>query len=126
MLRPTNRGRAIRKKNSGPAIKSWTSRSGTNPILTSSGSSPPTGTNGSAGVLLSGSAQFAPWAGAIRSDGPGTPSRGRSFPSAFGNDKEQNVKNRLVSRAPAKVHVVVLDSGEEAFAALSKFAGDEK
>jgi uncharacterized protein len=36
------------------------------------------------------------------------------------------MKGRLVSSAPAKVHVVVLDSGEEAFGALSKFASDEK
>src|ERR1700751_4794769 len=36
------------------------------------------------------------------------------------------MKNRLVSRAPARQHVVVLDSGEEAFAALTKFANDEK
>src|SRR5215470_1890689 len=36
------------------------------------------------------------------------------------------MKGRLVSSAPAKIHVVVLDSGEEAFAALGKFAGDEK
>ncbi|VIO75978.1 PPC domain-containing DNA-binding protein [Bradyrhizobium ivorense] len=37
------------------------------------------------------------------------------------------MKSRLVSDAPgAQVHVVVLDSGEEAFAALTKFANDEK
>jgi predicted DNA-binding protein with PD1-like motif len=36
------------------------------------------------------------------------------------------MKNRLVSRAPARQHVVVLDSGEEAFAALTKFANDER
>ena len=35
------------------------------------------------------------------------------------------MKSRLVSNAPVKVHVVILDSGEEAFAALSKFATDE-
>ncbi|MCC8939406.1 DNA-binding protein [Bradyrhizobium sp. Arg68] len=37
------------------------------------------------------------------------------------------MKTRQVSDAPgAQVHVVVLDSGEEAFAALTKFANDEK
>jgi predicted DNA-binding protein with PD1-like motif len=37
------------------------------------------------------------------------------------------MKNRLVSDAPgAHVHVVVLDSGEEAFAALTKFTNDAK
>ncbi|MEN3347791.1 MAG: uncharacterized protein V7632_1426 [Bradyrhizobium sp.] len=37
------------------------------------------------------------------------------------------MKSRLVSDTPgAQVHVVVLDSGEEAFAALAKFANDEK
>jgi uncharacterized protein len=36
------------------------------------------------------------------------------------------MKSRLVSRAPAGVRVVILDSGEEAFAPLTKFANDEK
>ncbi|VIO75766.1 hypothetical protein CI1B_60910 [Bradyrhizobium ivorense] len=37
------------------------------------------------------------------------------------------MKSRQVSDAPgAQVHVVVLDSGEETFAALTKFANDEK
>jgi uncharacterized protein len=36
------------------------------------------------------------------------------------------VKNRLVSRAPARQHVVILDSGEEAFATLTTFANDER
>jgi uncharacterized protein len=36
------------------------------------------------------------------------------------------MKSRLVSRAPAGVRVVILDSGEEAFAALTKFVNDEK
>ncbi|QOZ33904.1 PPC domain-containing DNA-binding protein [Bradyrhizobium sp. CCBAU 53421] len=37
------------------------------------------------------------------------------------------MKSKLVSDAPnAQVHVVVLDSGEEAFAALTKFANDAK
>ena len=36
------------------------------------------------------------------------------------------MKSRLVSNAPASVHVVILDGGEEAFAALSKFCTDEK
>jgi len=35
------------------------------------------------------------------------------------------MKSWLVSRAPAHVRVVTLDSGEEAFAALTKFANDE-
>ena len=35
------------------------------------------------------------------------------------------MKSRLASGAPAKQHIVVLDSGEEAFAALTKFANDE-
>ncbi|HKU07034.1 MAG TPA: PPC domain-containing DNA-binding protein [Bradyrhizobium sp.] len=34
--------------------------------------------------------------------------------------------SRLVSGKSARVHVVILDSGEEAFAALTKFANDEK
>ena len=36
------------------------------------------------------------------------------------------MKSRLVSGAPAKQHVVVLDWGEEAAAALTKFANDER
>ncbi|MGY4571013.1 MULTISPECIES: PPC domain-containing DNA-binding protein [Bradyrhizobium] len=37
------------------------------------------------------------------------------------------MKSKLVSDAPsAQVHVVVLDSGEEAFGALTKFANDAK
>lgn len=36
------------------------------------------------------------------------------------------MKGRLVAGGPSKVHVVVLDCGEEAFAALGKFAGEEK
>ena len=36
------------------------------------------------------------------------------------------MQSRLVSRAPGKVHVVILDGGEEAFAALTKFANEEK
>ena len=35
------------------------------------------------------------------------------------------MKSKLVSDQPgAQVHVVILDSGEEAFAALTKFAND--
>ena len=34
------------------------------------------------------------------------------------------MKNRLVCRSPARQHVVVLDAGEEAFAALTRFAND--
>lgn len=34
--------------------------------------------------------------------------------------------SRLVSGKSARVHVVILDSGEEAFAAMTKFANDEK
>ena len=36
------------------------------------------------------------------------------------------MQSRLVSRTPAKVHVVILSGGEEAFAALTKFANEEK
>ena len=37
------------------------------------------------------------------------------------------MKSKLVSDAPsAQVHVVVLDGGEEAFGALTKFANDAK
>ena len=36
------------------------------------------------------------------------------------------MKSRLVSRAPAGVRVVILDSGDEAFAVLTKFVNDEK
>jgi len=37
------------------------------------------------------------------------------------------MKSKLVSEQPgAQVHVVILDSGEEAFAALTKFANDAK
>ncbi|MFQ3456917.1 DNA-binding protein [Bradyrhizobium sp. UFLA01-814] len=37
------------------------------------------------------------------------------------------MKSKLVSDAPsAQIHVVVLDSGEEAFGALTKFANDAK
>jgi uncharacterized protein len=36
------------------------------------------------------------------------------------------MQSRLIMRAPAKVHVVILDGGEEAFAALTKFANEEK
>jgi predicted DNA-binding protein with PD1-like motif len=37
------------------------------------------------------------------------------------------MKNKLVSNDPgARVHVVILDSGEEAFAALTKFANEGK
>ena len=36
------------------------------------------------------------------------------------------MKSRLASGAPARQHIVVLDSGEEAFAMLTKFANDEK
>ena len=35
------------------------------------------------------------------------------------------MKSRLASGAPARQHIVVLDSGEEAFAALTKFANDQ-
>jgi len=35
------------------------------------------------------------------------------------------MQSRLVSRTPAKVHVVILSGGEEAFAALTKFANEE-
>jgi predicted DNA-binding protein with PD1-like motif len=40
--------------------------------------------------------------------------------------RSKAMKSRLVSRAPAGVRVVILDSGDEAFAALTKFANDEK
>src|SRR5689334_25449574 len=43
-----------------------------------------------------------------------------------GMTREGGMKSRLVSGAPAKQHVVVLDAGEEAFAALTKFANDER
>jgi len=36
------------------------------------------------------------------------------------------MQSRLVSQAPGKVHVVILNGGEEAFAALTKFANEEK
>jgi predicted DNA-binding protein with PD1-like motif len=36
------------------------------------------------------------------------------------------MQSRLVAGNPAHVHVIILDSGEEAFAALTKFANDEK
>lgn len=36
------------------------------------------------------------------------------------------MKGKLVSSAAAKQHIVVLDSGEEALAALTKFANEEK
>jgi uncharacterized protein len=36
------------------------------------------------------------------------------------------MKSRLVSGHTDSVHVVILDSGEEAFAALTKFANDKK
>ena len=36
------------------------------------------------------------------------------------------MKNKLVSDSPAPVHIVILDSGEEACAALTKFAKDSK
>jgi uncharacterized protein len=36
------------------------------------------------------------------------------------------MQSRLITRAPAKVHVVILDGGEEAFAALTKFANEER
>lgn len=36
------------------------------------------------------------------------------------------MKCRQVSGAPGKIHVVVLESGEEAFAALGKFAREER
>lgn len=36
------------------------------------------------------------------------------------------MQSRLVTRSPAHVHVIILDSGEEALAALTKFANDEK
>jgi uncharacterized protein len=36
------------------------------------------------------------------------------------------MQSRLIMRAPAKVHVVILDGGEEAFAALTKFANEER
>jgi predicted DNA-binding protein with PD1-like motif len=36
------------------------------------------------------------------------------------------MKSRLVARAPASIRVVILDAGEEAFAALTKLANDEK
>lgn len=35
------------------------------------------------------------------------------------------MQSRLVTSSPAHVHVIILDSGEEAFAALTKFANDE-
>ncbi|MBI5013070.1 MAG: DNA-binding protein [Methylocystis sp.] len=36
------------------------------------------------------------------------------------------MQSRLVTSSPAHVHVIVLDSGEEAFAALTKFANEEQ
>lgn len=36
------------------------------------------------------------------------------------------MQSRLLSSSPAHVHVVVLDSGEEAFAALTKFVNEAK
>lgn len=36
------------------------------------------------------------------------------------------MQSRLLSSSPAHVHVVILDSGEEAFAALTKFANEAK
>src|SRR5437867_3380831 len=47
---------------------------------------------------------------------------------AFGvlQHKSGWMKSKLVSGNPAPVHVVILDSGEEAFAALTKFANEEK
>ena len=45
---------------------------------------------------------------------------------ARASHRSKAIKSRLVSRAPASVRVVILDSGEEAFAALTKFANDEK
>lgn len=36
------------------------------------------------------------------------------------------MQSRLVTSSPAHVHVIILDSGEEAFAALTKFANEEK
>lgn len=36
------------------------------------------------------------------------------------------MQSRLVANQPARVHVIILDSGEEAFAALTKFANDTK
>jgi len=35
------------------------------------------------------------------------------------------MQSRLVTSSPAHVHVIILDSGEEAFAALTKFANEE-
>jgi predicted DNA-binding protein with PD1-like motif len=36
------------------------------------------------------------------------------------------MQSRLVTASPAHVHVIILDSGEEAFAALTEFANEEK
>lgn len=36
------------------------------------------------------------------------------------------MQSRLVTSSPAHVHVIILDSGEEAFAALTKFANEEE
>jgi predicted DNA-binding protein with PD1-like motif len=36
------------------------------------------------------------------------------------------MQSRLVTSSPAHVHVIILDSGEEAFAALTKFANEER
>ncbi len=36
------------------------------------------------------------------------------------------MQSRLVTSIPAHVHVIILDSGEEAFAALTKFANEER
>ena len=36
------------------------------------------------------------------------------------------MQSRLLTISPAHVHVIILDSGEEAFAALTKFANDER
>lgn len=36
------------------------------------------------------------------------------------------MQSRFVTSSPAHVHVIILDSGEEAFAALTKFANEEE
>ena len=35
------------------------------------------------------------------------------------------MQSRLVTSSPARVHVIILESGEEAFAALTRFANDQ-
>src|SRR5262245_34188619 len=57
---------------------------------------------------------------------PATPRRGRFRDPRQRTSTGAAMQSRLVSRAPARVHVVILDGGEDAFAALTKFANEEK